>query len=80
MPDDRIVSTEVYEAMPANEAVSTVTFTDEGGATVLTILVQHANRELRDGHLASGMEDGMNEALDLLDEIAGEADHETSRS
>jgi hypothetical protein len=32
--------------------------------------VEHATREHRDGHIASGMEDGMQDALDLLDEVA----------
>lgn len=74
VPDERLVSTEVYEAMPDNEAVSTVRFAEVegegGGGTLLTILVQHASRALRDLHLSSGMEEGMNEALDLLEELA----------
>jgi uncharacterized protein YndB with AHSA1/START domain len=42
----------------------------EEGRTTLTILVQHASRELRDMQLQSGVEDGLNEALDRLEQIA----------
>jgi len=70
VPEARLVSTEVFEAMPEHEAVCTASFTGSDGGTVLTLLVQHQTRELRDQHLASGMEEGMNEALDLLEELA----------
>jgi uncharacterized protein YndB with AHSA1/START domain len=76
VPNSRLVSTEIYEAMPSAEAVSTVTFADVAGGTLLTILVQHADREVRDAHLASGMEDGMNEAFDLLEEASSAPDGE----
>src|SRR5579875_2715504 len=69
-PEERLVSTEVFEAMPEHEAVCTASFTGSDGGTVLTLLVQHPTKELRDQHLASGMEEGMNEALDLLEELA----------
>src|SRR5580700_10836612 len=55
-PGTRLVSTEVFEALPDIEALSTTTFTEEDGRTTLTILVQHPNRETRDGHINSGME------------------------
>jgi len=32
--------------------------------------VQHASKEHRDAHIASGMEDGMQDALDLLEQVA----------
>ena len=59
--DERIVSTEVFEAMPDEEAVNTVTFTEDAGATTLAILVQHSSQGIRDAHIASGMEAGMQE-------------------
>jgi uncharacterized protein YndB with AHSA1/START domain len=70
VPDERIVSTEVFEAMPDSEAINTVTFAEVAGGTRLSILVQHSDRAVRDIHLQSGMEDGLNEALDLLEKIA----------
>jgi len=70
VPDQRIVSTEVYEGMPDAEAVTTLTLTEHGGRTTLTLLVQHASKEDRDMHINSGMEDGMQEAMDHLEQIA----------
>ena len=61
VPNERIVSTEVYEGMPDAEALDTVTFTEVDGRTILTILVQHASkraprraRRVRDGGRHAG--------------------------
>jgi uncharacterized protein YndB with AHSA1/START domain len=70
VPNKRIVSTEVYEGMPEGEALNTVTFTETEGRTTLTVLVQHASKEARDAHIDSGMEIGMQEAMDKLEQIA----------
>jgi uncharacterized protein YndB with AHSA1/START domain len=70
IPDERIVSTEIYEGMPEAEAGHTLTLTESGGRTTLTLLVQHTSQEHRDMHINSGMEDGLQEALDLLEQIA----------
>ena len=70
VPDERIVSTEVYEGAPGAEALGTVTFTEADGRTTLTILVQHSCREHRDAHIESGMEDGLQDAMDLLEQVA----------
>ena len=70
VPDERIVNTEVYEGMPDGEAVVTTTFAEREGGTLLTSLVQHSCREHRDAHIASGMESGLQTALDLLEEVA----------
>jgi uncharacterized protein YndB with AHSA1/START domain len=70
VPNERIVSTEVYEGMPDAEAVDTLTFTEVDGRTILTLLVQHTSREHRDAHINSGMEAGMQEAMDLLEQVA----------
>jgi len=69
VPDERIVSTEVYEGMPEEEALNTVTFTEARGRTILTVLVEHASKEARDAHIASGMEAGMQEGMDLLERV-----------
>jgi len=68
--DDRIVSTEVFEGMPDAQAVDTATFVENAGRTTLSILVQHTNREHRDMHINSGMEAGLQEAMDDLEEVA----------
>jgi uncharacterized protein YndB with AHSA1/START domain len=70
VPNERIVSTEVYEGMPDAEAVNTLTLTEVDGRTILTILVQHTSKEDRDAHINSGMEDGMQDAMDLLEQVA----------
>jgi uncharacterized protein YndB with AHSA1/START domain len=70
VPDERIVSTEVYEGMPGAEALDTITFTEVDGRTTVEILVEHDSKEGRDAHIESGMEDGMQEAMDLLEEVA----------
>ena len=68
--NERIVSTEVYEGMPDGEAVNTMTFTEVHGRTTLTIFVQQTCREHRDAHIESGMEAGMQDAMDLLEQVA----------
>ena len=67
VPDERIVSTEVFEGAPEASATSTATFTEVDGRTTLTLLVDHTAREHRDAHINSGMEDGLQDALDLLE-------------
>jgi uncharacterized protein YndB with AHSA1/START domain len=70
VPNERIVTTEVYEAFPDGEAVDYVTFTEQDGRTTLTMLVQHTSKEDRDAHINSGMEVGMQEAMDRLEQVA----------
>lgn len=70
IPNERIVSTEIYEGMPEGESLNTATFSEVDGHTTLTILVQHQSREHRDAHIASGMETGMQKALDFLEGVA----------
>lgn len=67
---ERIVSTEVFEGAPDAAAVSTTTFAEHHGRTTLSILVQHASQENRDMHLNSGMEAGMQESMNHLEEVA----------
>jgi uncharacterized protein YndB with AHSA1/START domain len=70
VPNERLVSTEVYEGFPEGEAVDTLTLTEEDGRTTMTILVQHSSKAHRDAHIESGMEDGLQDALDLLEQVA----------
>jgi uncharacterized protein YndB with AHSA1/START domain len=70
VPNERIVSTEVFEGMPEGEALNTLTFTEVDGRTILAILVQHSCKEHRDAHINSGMEGGMQEAMDRLEQVA----------
>ncbi len=71
--DERIVSTEVYEGIPDAEekaALNVLELTESDGRTTMTILVTHPNQEGRDLHINSGMEDGLRDALDLLEAVA----------
>ena len=74
VPNERIVSTELYEGVPdATEddaTVNTVTFTEADGRTTLTTLVECRTKEIRDAIIESGMEGGMQEAFDKLEEVA----------
>ncbi len=70
VPNERIVSTEIYEGMPDGEALNTLTLTEAGGRTTLTILVEHTSKEHRDAHINSGMEAGLQDALDLVEQVA----------
>ena len=76
VPDERIVTTEIYE-MPGAEAMSDedaplniVTFAEEDGRTTLTVLVQTSSKALRDTIVDSGMESGMQESMDALEQVA----------
>jgi uncharacterized protein YndB with AHSA1/START domain len=71
VPDERIVYTEVYEAMPDGEpALITATFTEADGRTTLDLLTELPSREVRDLVLGSGMEAGVQEQMELLEELA----------
>jgi uncharacterized protein YndB with AHSA1/START domain len=70
VPNERIVTTEVFEGMPDAQAVDTITFAELDGRTTLTMLVQHTSKEDRDGHINSGMEGGMQESMDALEQVA----------
>jgi len=70
VPHERIVTTEVYEPVPDAEAVDTVEFSEVDCRTTITMVVQHQRKEFRDMHVESGMEDGLQDALDLLEQVA----------
>ena len=77
VPNERLVYTEVYEDPegmwrqdPDFRAVDTVTFAEADGRTTVTDLVEHTKKEHRDMHIESGMEDGLQEAMDALEQVA----------
>jgi uncharacterized protein YndB with AHSA1/START domain len=76
VPDERIVTTEVYE-MPeadplpaADEPLNIITFSERDGRTRIELLVQCTSKELRDSIIDSGMESGMQESMDALEQVA----------
>ena len=65
----RIVSTEVFEGYPEAEALNTLTLSEDGGITTLAAHVLHKSRENRDGHVLSGMEAGMQLAMNRVESL-----------
>jgi uncharacterized protein YndB with AHSA1/START domain len=66
----RLVYTECYE-MPQYgnpEWLTTVTFDELASETLLTHTILHKSREVRDGHLQSGMQEGTVQTLTRLNE------------
>ena len=74
VPDERIVTTEVYEGAPPGlrDPINVVTFEESEGRTTLSILMVLESREVRDMIIDSGMEGGLQEGMDLLEQIARE--------
>jgi len=76
VPNERIVSTEVYEGLPEGvseadaETTNTATFAEAHGRTTLTILIQATSKASRDAIIDSGMEAGLEDALRLLEQVA----------
>jgi uncharacterized protein YndB with AHSA1/START domain len=77
VPNERIVTTEVFEMPDVDPAAAeggapldVVTFAEAGGRTTLELLVRCPSRELRDVILESGMETGLQEQMELLEEVA----------
>jgi uncharacterized protein YndB with AHSA1/START domain len=76
VPNERIVWTEFFEGVPEGVAeedattVNTATLTETDGRTMLTVLIQAPNKIARDAIIESGMEAGMQDAYDLLEDVA----------
>jgi uncharacterized protein YndB with AHSA1/START domain len=69
-----IVSTEYYEPIgPDHAFVATVRLEEVDGRTVLTNTIAYRSKADRDGHIGAGMEGGMNESFDRLEELLGAA-------
>ena len=70
VPDSKLVTTEIYEAAPEHPAQTTATFSDDGDGTLVTLLVEHVSQAARDAMINSGMEYGLQDALNLLEQVA----------
>jgi uncharacterized protein YndB with AHSA1/START domain len=75
----RIVHTQAFdpgpdaEDYPKSESLVTVTFTEAGGITTVTTRIDFGSREARDGAVATGMTDGMEQSYRLLDQVLSES-------
>jgi uncharacterized protein YndB with AHSA1/START domain len=68
-PDERIVQTFTYDGVPDAVALEILTLEDLGGRTRLVITSVGESVEARDAALASGMETGIREGYEKLDEL-----------
>jgi uncharacterized protein YndB with AHSA1/START domain len=74
VPNEKVISTELYEGAPGvtedDATINTMTLVERDGKTTLTTLVRCRVKEIRDAIIESGMEGGMQEAFDALEEVA----------
>ena len=76
----RLVYTQVYEPIPeAGEAVVTITFEERDGKTTMVSRQLHISAEVRAGVIGSGMERGMRETMDQLEELVRSLGDEAGR-
>lgn len=67
---DRLVFVERYEPIPGSDHLCTVTLDEQGGVTRMRMLLSYDSVEQRDGHLKSGMENGLWDALTRMESVA----------
>jgi uncharacterized protein YndB with AHSA1/START domain len=65
----RLVKTEVFELVLGAEGISTTTFEEADGVTTMKLLTRYPSQQHRDAAIASGMESGLQVALDHLEEL-----------
>jgi uncharacterized protein YndB with AHSA1/START domain len=73
VPEERLVNTEVFEGIPAADdhaGLVTLTLNEKDGRTFIEMLCEYRDQADRDAVLASGMEGGMQESLDALEQVA----------
>ena len=73
VPNERVVTTEAFEGAPdpdVNATLNTMTLTEDGGTTTITVMIDCPNQFVRDAIVESGMEEGLQDAYDLLEEVA----------
>jgi uncharacterized protein YndB with AHSA1/START domain len=68
-PPRRRVGTFRWEGAPEHEAVETFELSAVEGGTLVTSRVDHGSMEARDMHVANGMEGGIVESHERLDEV-----------
>ncbi|HET7028439.1 MAG TPA: SRPBCC domain-containing protein [Candidatus Limnocylindrales bacterium] len=77
IPGEKVVQTELYE-MPGlaeeDATVNTMELLERDGRTTMTVLQHCRTAEIREAILQSGMEAGMQDAYDLLEEVARSLD------
>ncbi len=75
VPNERLVATEVYEGAGTGEAaIVTTTFEERDGRTSIHLLTDVSTKELRDMIVESGMEVGVQEQMDVLEQLVRSLD------
>jgi uncharacterized protein YndB with AHSA1/START domain len=70
VPWSRVVTTQIFEQMrSAGEAIVTATLEEKDGKTRLVLHALYPSKEALDGAIASGMERGMRESHEQLEEL-----------
>jgi uncharacterized protein YndB with AHSA1/START domain len=72
-PVERLVNTEAFEGIPdpdGNAALVTMTLVDKDDRTFLEVLIEAKDKAGRDAIINSGMEGGMQESYDALEQVA----------
>jgi uncharacterized protein YndB with AHSA1/START domain len=69
-PEERLVTTEVYEGAGPDAALVTTIFRADGARTTMEQVMEVSSREVRDMIVATGMESGMQESYDALEAVA----------
>jgi len=74
-PPQRVVRTEIMEFgnSQVGEQLASMVFTEEGDKTMLTLTLDYASKEARDGAIASGMEHGVATSYDRLADLLAES-------
>lgn len=67
--NERIVQTFEFEGMPGHVSLETLTLEDIEGGTRITTNSVYQNVEARDGMVQSGMEEGVNDGYERLEEL-----------
>jgi uncharacterized protein YndB with AHSA1/START domain len=68
-PPRYIKFTEIFEPFPDFPSTVTVTLDERDGKTHVVVVQEHSTVQARDMHIGSGMEQGMRETLDQLQEF-----------
>jgi len=76
-PPRRRVGTFVYEGAPEHQAVETLVLEPVEDGTMLTSTNRHSSLEARDMHVANGMEQGIIESNERLEELLASIQPET---
>jgi uncharacterized protein YndB with AHSA1/START domain len=68
-PENGIVQTFEFEGAPGHVSLETLTLEERGGKTLVRTNDVFQSVEDRDAAIASGMEEGINESMERLDEL-----------